>query len=233
MPATQESYNKDPRIAEILDVLVKYAMGDFSSRIKTSENNDEIDALIVGLNTLADETYSSRKLTQYYLNRIERVMEVLLKYTMLDFSDTLEISSENDEIDAIAIGLNTMAEELRVARETEAKQFRQLSDSRNQIEAILNNAPSAVIVFDKDRSILRWNEKASEIFGYTAEEATGKPLHGLVLPGSDHPDNEAVTGFLKGVSEIPGAKQHEIIAARRNGSNFPAELIVSKVKTRQ
>ncbi len=233
MPATQESHNKDPRITEILDVLVKYAMGDFSSRIKTSDNNDEIDAIIVGLNTLAEETYSSRKLTQYYLNRIERVMEVLLKYTMLDFSDTLEISSENDEIDAIAIGLNTMAEELRVARETEAKQFRQLSDSRNQIEAILNNAPSAVIVFDKDRSTLRWNEKASEIFGYTVEEATGKPLHELVLPANDHPDNEAVTGFLKGNSEIPSAKQHEIIATRRDGSNFPAELIVSKVKTRQ
>ena len=40
--------------------------------------------------------------------RIEAILEVLLKYTMKDFEDKIPISDRGDELDAIAVGVNTM-----------------------------------------------------------------------------------------------------------------------------
>ncbi len=182
MSDSESIYSKDPRIKEVLDLLVKFAVGDYGQRGQVSDKGDEIDAIIVGLNALADETQSTRKVTQFYLNRVERVMEVLLKYTMLDFSETIEVSDQNDEIDAIAIGLNTLAEELQSARTQESEQMALVQESKEQIEIIINNAPNAVLVINEKGHIVRWNRKAQEIFGWTSEEVENQPMHKFIMP---------------------------------------------------
>jgi PAS domain S-box-containing protein len=230
---TPSAYSSDERITRVMDLIVKFAAGDFSQRGEYSQQGDEIDAIIIGLNALADELQSARKVTQHYLNRIEKVMHVLLKYTMLDFSETLEVSDEKDEIDAIAIGLNTLAEELRAAREQEARQMQTIEENREQIEIIINNAPNAVIVINQDSNILRWNKKAEEVFGWKVEEVLNKRLHQFIMPDkhvSAHYDG--IQHFLE-TGEGPLLNQViEISAVRRNGEEFPIEIAISAVKSR-
>jgi PAS domain S-box-containing protein len=226
-------YSKDPRIAEILDLLVKYATGDYSVRGNISEKGDEIDAIMVGLNTIAEEAHSSRKLTQHYLNRIERVMEVLLKYTVMDFSETLEVSGEGDEIDAIAIGLNTLAEELAAARKQESAQLQTISESKEQIETIISNAPSAVVVINEMGDILTWNTKAEEIFGWTLEEVLHKPMHRFIMP--ERYVDAHYTGLSHFIKTGEGPILNsliEISAVRKNRQEFPVELAISAVKSK-
>jgi hypothetical protein len=45
----------DLRLELIKEQLIKYTQLDFSGHIHVSENSDEIDAIIVGLNTLGEE----------------------------------------------------------------------------------------------------------------------------------------------------------------------------------
>jgi len=45
--------------------------------------------------------------------RLLLIQEQLLKFTTLDFSGSLPISQKGDDIDAIIVGINTLAEELR------------------------------------------------------------------------------------------------------------------------
>lgn len=45
--------------------------------------------------------------------RLLLIQEQLLKFTTLDFSGSLPISQKGDDIDAIMVGINTLAEELR------------------------------------------------------------------------------------------------------------------------
>lgn len=45
----------DERLDRILSLLVKYAQGDFEARESVSDKGDEIDAIILGLNTLGEE----------------------------------------------------------------------------------------------------------------------------------------------------------------------------------
>ena len=48
----------DERFERILSLLVKYAQRDFSAREEISDKGDELDAIILGLNTLGEELSS-------------------------------------------------------------------------------------------------------------------------------------------------------------------------------
>jgi hypothetical protein len=48
-------HKKDIRLELIQQQLVRFVRFDFSENIPLSEKNDEIDAIIIGLNTLGEE----------------------------------------------------------------------------------------------------------------------------------------------------------------------------------
>ena len=61
--------------------------------------------------------------------RINEIMDTLLKYTILDFSQTIQISEKGDELDAIAVGLNTLSEELK-------NHIQQVESGSQRLEAV-------------------------------------------------------------------------------------------------
>lgn len=131
--ATGNKYLKDERIEKIYDLLVKYTTGDFSVRENISSKGDELDAIILGLNTLGEELQSSGKALKRFETRVNTIMEALLLYTLMDFSTKLEISESGDELDAIAVGLNTLGEELKASKEAEEKSIKRLEEKATQI----------------------------------------------------------------------------------------------------
>lgn len=52
----------DKRITQIQEQLIKFTQMDFSGHLPISEKGDEIDAIIVGLNTLGEELQHELKL---------------------------------------------------------------------------------------------------------------------------------------------------------------------------
>lgn len=58
MTSTAE-YNSDPRIAEILDIIFKYAAGDLKARGNISKYNDALDGVMSGINILGEELEAS------------------------------------------------------------------------------------------------------------------------------------------------------------------------------
>ncbi len=125
----------DERIEKILNLLLKYTLGEFHVRETVSDKGDELDAIIIGLNTLGEEAAASGRMVQDYEVRSTAIMDVLLKYTLFDFTEKVPVTAAGDELDAIAIGLNTMAEELQSANETEKKQIEEI----NKLNAELKN----------------------------------------------------------------------------------------------
>ena len=57
----QESNQDDPRIDEILDVIYELASGNLEARGVASENEDNLDGIITGLNMLAEELKELRQ----------------------------------------------------------------------------------------------------------------------------------------------------------------------------
>ncbi len=52
----------------------------------------------------------------------------------------------------------------------------------SKVTQFLTNAPDAVVIIDKSQSVIEWNLKATEIFGYTKNEALHAPLSELIIP---------------------------------------------------
>jgi len=52
---TSEKAAEDPRLQQLVETIVRLAGGDLNTRMKTSERRDDIDAVITGVNLLAEE----------------------------------------------------------------------------------------------------------------------------------------------------------------------------------
>ena len=74
--AKKISIEKDPRLTEILDLIMGFAAGDLKVRGTPSEANDELDALITGFNMLAEELEASAAQLTYEQKRTQNYLDV-------------------------------------------------------------------------------------------------------------------------------------------------------------
>ncbi len=230
--ADSNAFPTDPRIAKILNMLQKYGKGEYSFQEKTSGKNDELDTIIDTLNKLAIKRETLTQQTSDYQKRVEKTMNILLKYTLLDFSEKAEISPNGDEIDAIALALNSLSEELQSAIALNEYRLETLQESNAQIETLLQNAPNAVIVINEEGKVVKWNKKSEIIFGWSAEEVMHQPMHELIMPQRHIKAHyDGIKHFLHTGEGPVINKTVELSAVRKNKEEFPIELSISAIKS--
>ncbi len=94
------------------------------------------------------------------------------------------------------------------------------------LAALIESAEDAIISKTLDGIITSWNHGAQRIFGYTAEEAIGKPVTMLIPP--DHIDEEpAILARLRAGDRI---EHYETIRVTKNGRLIDISLTVSPIK---
>ncbi len=109
---------------------------------------------------------------------------------------------------------------------------RVLEDNQHRLDAILNNAADAVIIFDADLRIERFNLAAEYIFGYSLDEIRGQSLN-VLLPEVYRPNHQQhVDNFVwdKRHTQLMYSREG-IFGRRKNGEVFPAEVSVTKLDT--
>jgi PAS domain S-box-containing protein len=115
---------------------------------------------------------------------------------------------------------------------TESRQASEaLQESEGRHRAIMESANDAMVCADAAGRIYMWNGKAAQIFGYTEEEAIGKNVHELITPS--HYRGPAGVGFARFTSTGAGPllnKTTETRAIRKDGSEFPIDLSIARVR---
>ena len=103
------------------------------------------------------------------------------------------------------------------------------SDERQR--AILDAALDCVISCDDRGHVTYFNTSAERTFGYRATEAVGRDLADVIIPASlRDAHRRGLARYLKtGASTILG-RRLELTAMRADGSEFPAELTVTKIE---
>lgn len=221
MMGTAES---DDRLAMILAQVNNFARRDFGQQLPLSGSMDEIDAICAGLNRLRDTLRAREEMAFRKEERIERLMDVLLRYNLLDFTERAPLDGDGDEIDALAAGLNALGEEVifHMAR---------LKDSEAHVQAIFDNAPDAVVVINSDDEIIQWNAAAFDLFGWKREEVTGKSLHTIVIPPAFR--HRYLDRMQRLARAGRGGVTHqtlEFTARRKNNTDIPVELTIAPAK---
>jgi PAS domain S-box-containing protein len=106
-----------------------------------------------------------------------------------------------------------------------------LRAAEQQFRGLLESAPDAMVIVDEEASIVLVNARAEELFGYSRPEMMGQDL-GMLLPSEfrerllaqrDGLTAEATTGDLHW--------EMDLLARRRDGSEFLAEISLSPLQT--
>jgi PAS domain S-box-containing protein len=102
--------------------------------------------------------------------------------------------------------------------------------SRRRLANILDTDADAIIGIDRERKIFLFNKGAERIFGYSAREIRSRSFDEL-FPTLEDPDRRCLrqqTNFTpESISEGPAPQ--EVMARRRDGTLFPAELRISRM----
>jgi len=106
-----------------------------------------------------------------------------------------------------------------------------LLQSQERNRAIVDTALDGVITIDAAGIVTEWNAQATAIFGWTREEAMGKPLSETIIPERDREAHaQGIREYLKtGVGPVLN-RRIEIAARHRDGHEFPVELAVSPAR---
>lgn len=94
------------------------------------------------------------------------------------------------------------------------------------LSAIIESADDAVISKTLDGIITTWNAGAQRIFGYTAEEAIGRPVT-MLIP-DDHPDEEP--RILARIRSGERIEHYETVRVRKDGTLINISLTVSPIR---
>jgi len=95
----------------------------------------------------------------------------------------------------------------------------------DRLAAIVECSQDAIISKDLDGIIQTWNRAAERIFGFTAEEAIGRPITILIPPDLLDEEREVITRIKRGEA----VKHYETWRLRKDGSRIPISLTVSPI----
>ena len=109
----------------------------------------------------------------------------------------------------------------------------ELKESKDRIGQIIDRALDAFVSMDGEGVVTAWNRSAEEIFGWPANRAIGNRLSELIVPERYRAAHErGLRRFLE-TGKGPLLDKHvELLAAHRDGHEFPVELSVTAVKVR-
>lgn len=98
------------------------------------------------------------------------------------------------------------------------------------LRATLDTSLDAIISMDHNGLVTEWNRAATELFGYTRDEAMGRDMGVLIIPP---PFREMHYAGLKRYLETGEPhimnQRVELSGMRRDGSEFPVELTVTRI----
>lgn len=101
---------------------------------------------------------------------------------------------------------------------------------KQRMAHVLSGALDAVISIDRDSHITEWSGESESIFGWSAEEAIGQPMHELIMP--ERFREQHLLGlhryFVTGQAKLLGNRV-EVHAIKKSGEEFPAELRIMRV----
>jgi PAS domain S-box-containing protein len=98
-------------------------------------------------------------------------------------------------------------------------------DESALLAAIVESSDDAIISMDLSGTIKTWNRAAEDMYGFTADEAVGRPIE-ITLPPERQAEEPTFLDRIKRGERIVG---FETVRRRKDGSTFPVSLTISPI----
>jgi two-component system, LuxR family, sensor kinase FixL len=124
------------------------------------------------------------------------------------------------------IGASTIARDITKRKQVEAT----LRESEAQKGAMFETALDAIVTMNHLGNIVEFNPAAEKTFGYTRQEVVGLAMAELIIPASLRERHRRGLAHYLATGEGPVMDRRiEIVALRKDGSEFPIELAITRV----
>jgi PAS domain S-box-containing protein len=167
---------------------------------------------------------------QWNIPKLRMLLEDILPRN--SFFDDFEVTHDFPQIGRRTMMLNARRLELgdgapqMILLAIEDMTERQQSVITASLAAIVNSSDDAIIGKDLDGVITSWNNGAERLFGYTAQEAIGRPITMLIPPDRQHEEPEILARLKRGES----VNHFETVRLRKNRSPLEISLTISPIK---
>jgi PAS domain S-box-containing protein len=111
--------------------------------------------------------------------------------------------------------------------------FDLLKNNEEKFRSVAQTASDAIISSDSNGNIIFWNSGAETIFGYMAEEVTGKSFAFIVPERFKEYHQKGMNRAISKGKLTTSGKRLEMTGMRKDGSEFPLELSVARWETKE
>ncbi|MBA4068075.1 MAG: hypothetical protein C0501_31105 [Isosphaera sp.] len=143
--------------------------------------------------------------------------------------DRSEPGGDNSHKKAAVTSVSVVAADLPVSYGSLRKAAVLARIPPDRLADILDIAEDGIVTVDARQAIVLFNRGAAKLFGYDPDEVAGRPLD-LLIPGRfrpAHQDQVAEFGRSPEPARLMGHRR-EVFGRRKDGSEFPAEVSISK-----
>jgi PAS domain S-box-containing protein len=129
------------------------------------------------------------------------------------------------------ISLSPMETELGTMVTAAVRDVTQRRKVEAKFKGLLEAAPDAMVIVDREGRIVIVNGQVEKLFGYSREDLLGKPVE-MLIPDrfrGKHPHHRG--GFFASPGTRPMGASMELAGRRKDGREFPAEISLSPLET--
>jgi PAS domain S-box-containing protein len=95
------------------------------------------------------------------------------------------------------------------------------------LQSAVENTNDAFVTIDENHQVHLFNKAAERLFGYSRDEVVGGDLEIIMTPSCSREHRQAVERYVKTRAARRIGSHTEIIATRKNGDSFPADISFS------